>query len=1411
MRLHRLDLTRYGRFTDHGLDFGPAPPDGPDLHIVYGPNEAGKSTLLNAWLDLVYGIEERSRYDFLHPKPALRVAARIEIAGRVHEIARIKRRTATLIGPDGDALEEGLLAGALSGVGREAYRAMFSLDDATIESGGEAILESRGELGEMLFAASAGTAALGARLRAMAEEADAFHRPKAKKSELARLKAELAEIAAERRALDVSAPEQARLVAARKAAVEAEAAEHTARAEAEARLETARRRLAALGPRDRLARLRAERDALPDHPAAPARWAGDLPRLMRAETAVQTRRAELEARRARIEAALATIPEDPAILDCADRLDALATAPGGGSSPEARFATAEEDLPARRAERAALRRDCAALAARLGAPGDAAPETLLLPGPTVARLRALIERRSGLEAAAAAARHEAAEAEAVHARAAAAAADPAAPAPPPPGAVEALAAARAAAQGGGHDSRSAAAAERVARLDSRLAAQLAALAPWSGPAEALPALAPPGPARRAAWRTALDAALREVERAAAARAEADAGLAAAEARRAAAAGTAAEISDAAAAAARAARDGAWAEHRTALDAASADRFAAAMAEDDRLGAARLARAGDLARLRAAEAECVIARQARDAAEARHAAARRSHAAQVDEIAAAIAAMARPGVPAPPVADPAALEDWLAARESAMATLAERDAAARERAEAGAAAAALRRRLCAALAALDAPDGGDRGDGAAAPPPGRAAPAGRADTATGGTDGQAAPPAGPQDGEAATDAHAAMTNRTDPSRTAPDLRAQDAPGHDRRQARPEPAPHPGRGARHGSRPATAVGDAPGRADGAATPPPPADAAAAIPTGAPPARGQPADGPPPAVRQGPAPPGPTRLGAGEDPAHGGPGDAGPEPADLAERGGVPPAGRGGPGHGATEETRAAGGGAGEPAAPAGPAGAAPEEAQAPPALDTLLAAADAALAAAEAAAADAEARRAALARAEETAAARRRNAAAAERALADWRAEHASALCGTWLAGSVAASGSEALGAVLDDLSQLDARLSRIRDLEDRIAKMERDRADYLDRLGAIAADLGLAPAETGMQATALARRLADRLARARADAARRAEKIEDHAQTAEAAGTLEAEAARQAAEAHEMTAHFSVATLGEVETCLAALARRGELDRRIAEDRAALADAVGMADAATAEAAVEALDRADLEAERHAAEADLARIDAALGERVAARVRAEDAVAAIGSDDRAARLEQRAATCLARIAAGARRHLAQRLGLAATARALALYRERNRSAMLEDAARAFRLITAGAYAGLAAQPAADGHEQLVALVAGGGSRLAAELSKGTRFQLYLALRLAGHRAFARHREPLPFVADDIMETFDDARAGAALALMAEMAKTGQVICLTHHRHLCEIAREVCPGAVFHSLPEAGPAPARADAHPDRPGG
>ena len=85
-----------------------------------------------------------------------------------------------------------------------------------------------------------------------------------------------------------------------------------------------------------------------------------------------------------------------------------------------------------------------------------------------------------------------------------------------------------------------------------------------------------------------------------------------------------------------------------------------------------------------------------------------------------------------------------------------------------------------------------------------------------------------------------------------------------------------------------------------------------------------------------------------------------------------------------------------------------------------------------------------------------------------------------------------------------------------------------------------------------------------------------------------------------------------------------------------------------------------------------------------------------------------------------------------------------------------------------------------------------MSKGTRFQLYLALRLAGYQEFAKLRPAVPFLADDIMETFDEPRSEEVFRLLAEMGRIGQTIYFTHHRHLCDMAKAVVPGVRVHEL-------------------
>ena len=78
MRIRELKLIRYGKFTDRTLDL---PQRARDIHLIVGPNEAGKSTVRTAIGDWLFGIPMRTPLAFLHPMPELRIGGVIETPG----------------------------------------------------------------------------------------------------------------------------------------------------------------------------------------------------------------------------------------------------------------------------------------------------------------------------------------------------------------------------------------------------------------------------------------------------------------------------------------------------------------------------------------------------------------------------------------------------------------------------------------------------------------------------------------------------------------------------------------------------------------------------------------------------------------------------------------------------------------------------------------------------------------------------------------------------------------------------------------------------------------------------------------------------------------------------------------------------------------------------------------------------------------------------------------------------------------------------------------------------------------------------------------------------------------------------------------------------------------------------------
>jgi uncharacterized protein YhaN len=171
MRIRRLDLLKYGHFTDTDFQL---PAAQPDFHVVYGPNEAGKSTALSAIEDLLFGIPHNSTRNFLHDYNSMRVGALLESGAETLEVRRRKGNRDTLLDKNGTPLPAGdaALAGMLAGADKAFFTRMFCLDHERLKTGGQEILQAQDDVGQMLFSAGAGIVGLRDRRKAIDEEAD---------------------------------------------------------------------------------------------------------------------------------------------------------------------------------------------------------------------------------------------------------------------------------------------------------------------------------------------------------------------------------------------------------------------------------------------------------------------------------------------------------------------------------------------------------------------------------------------------------------------------------------------------------------------------------------------------------------------------------------------------------------------------------------------------------------------------------------------------------------------------------------------------------------------------------------------------------------------------------------------------------------------------------------------------------------------------------------------------------------------------------------------------------------------------------------------------------------------------------------------------------------------------------------
>ncbi|MFO0865604.1 MAG: AAA family ATPase [Gemmataceae bacterium] len=155
MRFLRLDLKAFGPFEDTVLEFEP---DVAGLHFIYGSNEAGKSSSLRALQALLFGIPVQTDDAFRYPMKKLRLGATLRHSnGTILSFWRRKARINTLYDEnDEEPIPEDSLDRFLGGIDRDVFAAMFGLDQESLVRGGQDILQGKGQLGPMLFAAGSG-------------------------------------------------------------------------------------------------------------------------------------------------------------------------------------------------------------------------------------------------------------------------------------------------------------------------------------------------------------------------------------------------------------------------------------------------------------------------------------------------------------------------------------------------------------------------------------------------------------------------------------------------------------------------------------------------------------------------------------------------------------------------------------------------------------------------------------------------------------------------------------------------------------------------------------------------------------------------------------------------------------------------------------------------------------------------------------------------------------------------------------------------------------------------------------------------------------------------------------------------------------------------------------------------------
>jgi len=256
--------------------------------------------------------------------------------------------------------------------------------------------------------------------------------------------------------------------------------------------------------------------------------------------------------------------------------------------------------------------------------------------------------------------------------------------------------------------------------------------------------------------------------------------------------------------------------------------------------------------------------------------------------------------------------------------------------------------------------------------------------------------------------------------------------------------------------------------------------------------------------------------------------------------------------------------------------------------------------------------------------------------------------------------------------------------------------------------------------------------------------------------------------------------------------RSEQARRLASEieieNRALAGHAGSQPIDLFAAEVAPLDRESLEREIAHTSQSLQEAELGLAEKQRQLGEAEAHVKAMDGGPATAIASEEAQAFLAEARDAAENHIRLHLAGAILRRQIDRYRRENQDPVLHRASALFSALTLQSFSGIVTDFREEDDPILLGIRPSGEEVEVGGMSEGARDQLYLALRVAALERQMQLSDPLPFVVDDVLVSFDDARARAALSALSGLCARTQVLFFTHHPHLVELARQAVPDSL-----------------------